>query len=71
MDLKYFLQKINYLTEITIFYSVKHRLDKIHSERMKNLKNVKLKPLPEGGHGIVKTMRDSGELFEIIKDSLA
>lgn len=52
--------------KINIFYSKNHRLDRIHSERLKNLNNVTLHPLQEGGHGVVKLLKERGQLTKII-----
>lgn len=69
-DLKQYLkQNDNYVTEINLYYSSTHRLDRIHSERLKGLKNLRLHPVSKGGHSIVKDMRDNGELYEIIVSS--
>lgn len=66
-DLKAHLVNQTYDTELNIFYSPNHRLDKIHAERMKNISNVTLHSIPEGGHGVVKEVRDSGRLLELIE----
>lgn len=57
-------------TWISVYYSVNHRLDRIHAERLKGIKNVELVPRPESGHGIVKDIRDQGELVPLIVSSL-
>ena len=68
-DLKSFLSNNqNYLTKINIYYSPKHRLDKIHSTRMKKLRGINLFPQSVGGHRVVKEMRDNGALREILND---
>lgn len=67
-DLKEYLsQNQAYETELNIYYSAKHRLDKKHAERLKRIKNVRLHPIREGGHGVVKTVRDNGELKSLIQ----
>jgi hypothetical protein len=66
-DLKKHLQITQeYTCKIDVYYSSKHRLDKLHAERLKSLKNVSLHPYSNGGHGVVKTLRDSGELQLIL-----
>jgi hypothetical protein len=69
-DLKVFLKTLEYDTEILVYYGSIHRLDSLHAKRLSEIKNIKLIPVEEGGHGVVKTMRDSGELYEIIKTVL-
>lgn len=68
-DLKVYLNKNdNYNSIISIYYSSKHRLDKIHAERLKNIKGVQLFSFKEGGHSVVKTLRDSGKLNILLKE---
>ncbi len=55
---------------INIFYSHDHRLDRIHASRLSSLRNVELHTFGSGGHGLVKRLRDTGELNKIINDSL-
>lgn len=57
-------------TILEIFYSPNHRLDKKHAERLKKINNIVLHPIQEGGHGVVKTVKNSGQLKDIIKSTL-
>lgn len=68
-DLKRLLITNNAL-DINIYYSTFHRLDRIHAERLKNMKGVKLHIVTEEGHGIVKHLRDTGMLKKILISSL-
>jgi hypothetical protein len=69
IDLKKHLMNTNGIkTDIDIYYSPKHRLDRIHAERLKVTGNVNLIPIESGGHGVVKTLRDKGVLKEIIQE---
>ena len=56
-------------TILDIFYSPKHRLDKKHAERLKKINSVLLHPIQEGGHRVVKIVRNSGQLKDIIKST--
>ena len=56
----------SYKTQLNIYYSPKHRLDKKHAERLKELKNVILHPIQKGGHEVVKIVRNNGELKDLI-----
>jgi hypothetical protein len=58
--------KNNFKQQIDIYYSSRHRLDRIHAERLKGIENVKLHGYSSGGHAVVKTLRDSGELNDIL-----
>ena len=57
-------------TRIYVYYSPKHRLDNIHAKRIENYDAVTLKPVIEGGHNIVKTVRDRGEIKLILEEIL-
>lgn len=71
-DLKKYLSKNNlYTTELNLYYSSEHILDKKHAERLKNEKNIILHPIKEGGHKVVKIVRDSGELKSLIKSTFS
>jgi hypothetical protein len=68
--LKKYLTRIDsYKTEINVYYSPNDALDKKHAERMRDVKNIILKPIMEGGHAIVKVVRNNGELNSLIKSS--
>jgi len=55
--------------KIEIFVSSKAKLDIVHSDNIKEFSNVKVHVLDFGGHGVVKRLRDSGQLEEILKNS--
>ena len=59
-----------YKTIISIYYSSSDKLDEIHSLRLKDKKNIFLDCRPEGGHSLVKLIRNSGELKQIIIKSI-
>jgi pimeloyl-ACP methyl ester carboxylesterase len=72
-DLKKVLRRHGLGTEFHIYYCPKGpcgRLDKLHAERMGDFKNVTLHELPEGGHELVKLLRSSGELKEILRRAI-
>jgi hypothetical protein len=69
-DLRAFLRAMSYSTIINVHYSTSDRLDRIHAERLRGLSNVRLHAYSEGGHALVKTLRDSGRLREIIERDL-
>jgi hypothetical protein len=57
-------------TELHVHYSTAGRLDKLHAERLGGLQNVRLHPYTEGGHRLIRHLRDSGLLKEILTKSL-
>jgi predicted esterase YcpF (UPF0227 family) len=70
LDLRKVLKKEkNDNCQYTIYYSPHDRLDEIHASRMAGIKNVVLKPCGEGGHGVIKILRDNGTLKKLILES--
>lgn len=57
------------ITTLNIFYSTDHRLDKKHAERLRNLRNVILHPVSDGGRDGVKIIRNNRELKFLITPS--
>jgi hypothetical protein len=68
-DLKKYLSSIHFDTKIHIYYSPNHRLDAIHAKRLEKNPSVNLHAIEKGGHSVVKTVRDRGELGELINDA--
>ncbi|WP_116127897.1 alpha/beta hydrolase [Lewinella sp. IMCC34183] len=58
-----------YATRINLYYSPQHRLDRKHAERLRESANVTLHPVDEGGHAVVKVIRDRGELKSLIQNT--
>jgi pimeloyl-ACP methyl ester carboxylesterase len=56
-------------TKIQIHYCAKHRLDRQHARRMRHFPNVRLHEYAQGGHLLVKLLRNDGRLTEIIRDA--
>ncbi|MBI2311659.1 MAG: hypothetical protein HYU77_04055 [Betaproteobacteria bacterium] len=70
-DLKKLLQaRRGSRCRINVYYSPAHPLDKRHAERLGNFPNVSLHPFAEGGHVVIRHLRDSGALKRIILGSL-
>ncbi len=66
-DLKKYLKTLPAFSgSITIYYCPKQRLDKIHAERLKGCAEITLVKIDDGGHDVVKTLRDTGELKSVI-----
>lgn len=59
-------------TKYHIYYQRKSRLDKIHAERMKVIKNISLHSHDEGGgdHYLVVHLKKSGKLKRILENAL-
>lgn len=69
-DLKAQLAKVgDFKTSIKVYYDPGDRLDRKHAERLKSFPQVELRPEAEGGHLLVKYIRDKGELNAIIQSS--
>lgn len=66
-DLKKHLKTVpSFSGSITIYYCPKQRLDKIHAERLKGCAEITLVQINNGGHDVVKILRDTGELKSVI-----
>lgn len=65
-DLKKTLQDSDYHAKISIYFSQASKLDTIHAGHLKDLNYVHLHPLGEGGHQVVKYLRDRGQLSAIM-----
>lgn len=69
-DLRKVLGRRGRETEFHIYYCPNGffgRLDRLHAERMAPLPNVELHRLEKGGHELVKVLRDTGELKELLR----
>jgi len=66
-DLKKVIKNSNLKVDIDIYYSSKHNLDRKHAERLKNINNITLHPINNGGHSVVKELRDSGDLKKLLQ----
>lgn len=66
LDLRSFLALHDYPTEIEVHYSSNHRLDRIHSERLRKSKHVSLSPHRTNTHLLTRELRDSQELQQIL-----
>ena len=58
-------------TEFHIHFSSVNRLDAVHAHHLAGSANVHLHDHPEGGHRVVKTLRDNGTLQQIVRRALA
>jgi pimeloyl-ACP methyl ester carboxylesterase len=57
-------------TEFHIHFSAANRLDTVHARELDGIANVHLHDHPEGGHRVVKALRDNGTLQQIIRRAL-
>jgi pimeloyl-ACP methyl ester carboxylesterase len=53
-----------------IFYSTNIRLDTAHATRLATAPRVTLHPFPNAGHDLVKHLRDTGQLSQILLEGL-
>lgn len=70
-DLKNLINSRNNLSKINIYYDSKEMLDKKHAAHLKASQNVELNSFRGGGHTLIKVLRDSGELQNIIISSIS
>lgn len=65
-DLKPVLQDSSSHVKIRIYASRSDGLDTIHAERVQDCSGVEVTLLDEGGHSVVKLLRNSGQLKDIL-----
>jgi len=66
-DLKDYLQKNNNGYTIKIFVSRQDNLDYIHAKNIAEFRNVTIHEFGVGGHSLVKYLRDTGRLVNILR----
>jgi len=54
-----------------VHYADRDRLDRHHARRLDGLAGIKLVAHPEGDHSLIRSLRDSGELRDLISGRLA
>lgn len=69
-DLKNIIKLNKYNGVINIYYDAKDKIDTKHAKHLKRSKNIALHSFLGGGHGLIKILKDSGELHRIITSSL-
>lgn len=69
-DLKSFFNhnNISEKPSIEIYYSSNDRLDKLHAERMQSFKNINLFEFKDGGHEVIRVLKESGQLHTILRN---
>jgi len=67
---KVFETSLNNKGEFHIYYPSGYKNDNLHASRMKNAPNVHLHPYKHHKHNLIKVLKRSGELTEIIKRAI-
>jgi pimeloyl-ACP methyl ester carboxylesterase len=57
-------------TQFHVYYSGKHRVDRLHAARMEAVNNVCLHSYPTEGHDLVRQLKQTGELSRIVERSI-
>jgi hypothetical protein len=65
-DLRIFLIDRGSRCRVEVHYCSEDRLDRIHADRLRGLPNIEFIDHKVGGHHLVKSLRDSGKLLEMI-----
>jgi pimeloyl-ACP methyl ester carboxylesterase len=52
---------------VDLYYSKQERLDRRHAESLEGLPNVRLHPFDVGGHMLVRHLRDTGMLSDLLR----
>jgi acetyl esterase/lipase len=71
MDLRGVLKASSGRSVLHVHYPAAHRLDRLHAWRLRGLPGVELHPEEGGGHNVIRTLRDRGELGPLIAGALA
>ncbi len=58
-------------TQFHVHFSARNKLDAVHARHLEDIANVHLHDYPEGGHRVVKALRDDGTLQQIVRRALA
>jgi pimeloyl-ACP methyl ester carboxylesterase len=58
-------------TGYEVYFDHSYDPDRLHAERVSELKGVRLRPVDGGAHGIARQMRETGELERVLRDVLA
>lgn len=66
-DLRPVLKRLSKTPRISIHVSPADRLDRVHAAHVEGLPSVKVHEHEDGGHGVVKVLRDRGELPAIMR----
>lgn len=70
-NLKTLLLSSNNNIKVSIFVSKNNQLDHIHALHLKEVSNVNIFEFEQGGHGVVKILRDNGDLHAIMTGAYA
>lgn len=63
---KQFAKSENKKTKYHIRFGAKYPIDKVHAEQLKHFDNVYLYEYESGSHHMIKELKQSGELMQII-----
>ncbi len=69
-DLRAVLRSNPHRGEYHLYYAEGHRADRRHALHLRGLPGVVLHPTPTRGHGMVRELRDAGELGAILRRAL-
>jgi len=70
-DLRPLLLRSKGSQKVSLFVSKEHRLDQIHASHIKNIPGVNVYEFKGGAHGVVKFLRDEGQLPAIMSGTYA
>lgn len=70
-DLRLLLLRSNHRNKVSVFVSKADKLDHIHASHIADIQGVTIYEFEDGGHGIVKLLRDQGLLPAIMSGTYA
>lgn len=68
---KFFQPDHNLQTKFHIYFDENSDLDKIHAHTLKNYRNFDLHSYERGGHAMIRILKETGELKQILLDALS
>lgn len=69
-DLGRVIKTHNNIGELNIYYDSKNKRDKKHAMHLKRIQNITFHSFSGGGHRLIKLLKESGELNDIILSAL-
>jgi len=53
-----------------VYYSARHRTDRLHATRLESISGIRMHSYPLAHHGLIRTLKKSGELGQIIERAM-
>jgi len=67
---KVFIKSINYTRNFHIYFAMDNKIDNMHATRISSIDGVYMHPYKYGKHNLIRLLKESGELTNIIHQSV-